>query len=68
MSEPTHNKKDDDRKQEAAVQIPLTDLIKVRRAKVAEMRKAGIDPYPYRYERTHVVSEELSAFDDLAEK
>jgi len=68
MSEPTDNMKDDSRRQEAAVQIPLADLIKIRRAKVAEMRKAGIDPYPYRYERTHLVSEVLGAFEDLAEK
>ncbi|MCX6825886.1 MAG: lysine--tRNA ligase [candidate division Zixibacteria bacterium] len=46
-------------------QIPLDELIEIRRQKVAYFREQGINPYPYRYERTHLVSEALSDFDRL---
>ncbi len=41
------------------------DLIKARQDKLQRMIAAGIDPYPYTYERTHRVTEILANWDDL---
>jgi lysyl-tRNA synthetase class 2 len=38
-----------------------------RRAKVAALREAGIDPYPARFRRTHRAAEASAAFDASAE-
>ena len=32
------------------IQIPLADLVRIRRAKARDMVAAGVNPYPYRYE------------------
>jgi lysyl-tRNA synthetase class 2 len=48
------------------VQIPLTDLIRTRYEKIAQLKAKNIEPYPYRYERTHQISELLEQFDQLA--
>jgi len=53
------------KKEEA--QIPLDELIEIRRQKTDYFRNEGINPYPYRYERTHIVSQALADFDRLAE-
>jgi lysyl-tRNA synthetase class 2 len=37
----------------APTQAELTEHERVRRQKLAELREKGIEPYPYRYERTH---------------
>ena len=37
-------------------------LERVRREALAELRARGIEPYAYRYERTHTVAEALAAF------
>ena len=42
-------------------------LIETRRAKAAELRKCGINPYPYRFERTHTAAEALADFEKLSE-
>lgn len=34
--------------------------------KLNELRSQGIEPYPYRFERTHTVKDVLADFDDLA--
>jgi len=47
-------------------QIPLDELIEIRRRKIADFRNEGINPYPYRYDRTHIIAETLAAFDQLA--
>lgn len=41
-------------------------LIETRRAKAAELREQGINPYPYRFERSHTVAEALADFDSLS--
>ncbi len=47
-------------------QIPLEELIRNRRQKLADIREKNINPYPYRYERTHKVEEILDNFDKLS--
>jgi lysyl-tRNA synthetase, class II len=47
-------------------QIPLEELIRNRRQKLADIREKNINPYPYRYERTHKVSEIRDNFDKLS--
>jgi lysyl-tRNA synthetase class 2 len=68
MSEPNeHNRKQEhaEIQAEAQIQIPLADLVKIRRQKIAEFRKRNINPYPYRYERTHTITEVLANFDSF---
>jgi lysyl-tRNA synthetase class 2 len=62
------NHKDDSSTPETTpeIQIPLADLIKIRRQKIADIEKRGITPYPYKYERTHSVAELLANFDAFA--
>ncbi len=48
---------------EEPIQIPLTELIEIRREKISNFRKDGINPYPYRFERTHVAAQVLADFD-----
>ncbi len=60
-------KKADANPAESEVQIPLGELLKTRRDKVRQLAEKSIDCYPYKYERTHKVSEILKDFDTLAE-
>ncbi len=48
-------------------QIPLDELIAIRHRKIADFRKEGVNPYPYRFERTHLVSELIADFDHLVQ-
>lgn len=48
------------------IQIPLADLIRIRRAKATELSRAGINPYPYRYGDVKYISDLLADFDKLA--
>ena len=41
------------------------DLIAARREKLSRLRALGIDPFPYRFERTHTAVEVRAAFPDL---
>lgn len=41
------------------------DLIAARREKLARLRALGIDPCPYRFERTHTIAQVRAAFPDL---
>ena len=68
MSEMKKKQNDQTRKNEAEVQIPLADLIKIRREKVLKLREMNINPYPYRYEPTHLIEEVLKDFNALSEK
>lgn len=45
----------------------LLDLIRTRRNKVLEMREKGLNPYPYKFDRSHTVAELLERFDQFAE-
>lgn len=44
----------------------LNELMKRRREEVDELRKAGVNPYPYRFERNATAKEILGAFRDDA--
>lgn len=45
-----------------------TDPIGHRREKLQRLRDRGINPFPYRYERTHRLTEVVEDFDDLEGK
>lgn len=45
----------------------LSELLKVRREKLDEIRAKGIDPFPYRYTKDHTAKEVLAKFDNLKE-
>jgi len=47
-------------------QIPLEELIKTRRRKLSELREKSINPYPYKFERTHKVGDALDDFEKLS--
>jgi len=47
-------------------QIPLDELIRIRRDKIGYFRGEGINPYPYRFERSHLISDSISNFERLA--
>ena len=49
------------------IQVPLAELIKIRYDKARQMRDDGINPYPYKYERNHLISEVQEKFDHLVE-
>ena len=55
------------RQSDNQTQIPLAELIKIRRQKVNELILKGINPYPYRYEQTCLIKSALDDFDRLAE-
>jgi lysyl-tRNA synthetase class 2 len=44
----------------------LSELLKVRREKLEEFRKAGLEPFPYKYERTHTAKDILNKYENLA--
>ena len=54
-----------DRLEQALTARRLPDQERVRRAKLARLQDAGIDPYPVGYPRTHALSEVRSAVGDL---
>jgi len=60
--------KDTDKQNSQEQQIPLERIIENRREKLVNIREKGINPYPYRFERTHQVAQVLENFDDLTEK
>lgn len=41
------------------------DLVAARRHKLASLRARGVDPYPYRFDRTHAVGEIRAAWGNL---
>ncbi|KAF0134643.1 MAG: lysyl-tRNA synthetase class II [Candidatus Saganbacteria bacterium] len=43
----------------------LSELLRKRREKLEEFKKAGLDPYPYKYNRTHTSAEILSEFEKI---
>lgn len=55
-----------DREDIEQTQVPLEDLIRTRRQKLADLREKNINPYPYRYERSHIIKEARDNYDTLA--
>ncbi len=47
------------------IQIPLTDLIRIRREKVLQLAEQKIECYPYRFDRSHHVRDILGNFETL---
>ena len=45
---------------------PGDDLRAARLAKLARLRAAGVEPYPYRYDRTHLAADLHARYDALA--
>jgi len=45
----------------------LNELLKVRRNKLDELKKTGINPYPYSYDQTHFASSILEKYKDITE-
>jgi lysyl-tRNA synthetase class 2 len=45
---------------------PLAELIKIRREKVRELISKNINPYPYKYKRSHQINDALENFDKLS--
>ena len=48
------------------VRLPLADLVKIRRDKVLNFQKQGVNVYPYGYKRSHAVLPILEKFEELA--
>lgn len=48
------------------VHLPLADLVKIRRDKVLNFQKQGVNVYPYGYERTHSVLQLMDGFEELS--
>ncbi|MEE9552897.1 MAG: lysine--tRNA ligase [candidate division Zixibacteria bacterium] len=46
----------------------INEILQNRRNNLDKLRELSINPFPYRYERTHSAEEILSDFDSLAEK
>ena len=44
----------------------LSELLRVRREKLQKLKESGINPYPYKFDRTHLSSEILDEFDSLS--
>lgn len=47
---------------ESAAEHSLHELLRIRREKLQQLRDLGVEPYPYRFERTHHSKEILERF------
>jgi lysyl-tRNA synthetase, class II len=47
------------------IQIPLADLVRIRRDKARALTAAGLNPYPYRYDSVRYVRDLLADFERL---
>lgn len=45
----------------------LSEILRVRREKLQKLKEKGINPFPYRYSRTHLSSEILADFEKISE-
>lgn len=61
-----HARPTDDSATEDRIQIPLKDLIKTRRQKVVDLTKQGHNLYPYKFDRSHLITELLADFDKMS--
>ena len=48
-------------------QLPEDEYVAARRAKLARLREAGVDPFPPHFHRTHTTAEVRAQLDALAE-
>jgi lysyl-tRNA synthetase class 2 len=46
----------------------LNQVMKVRREKLEQLRKSGTDPFAYRFDRTHMASDIINDYENLADK
>jgi len=44
----------------------LSEILRVRREKLQKIKDVGINPFPYRYSRTHMSSEIIADFENLS--
>ncbi len=49
-------------------QKSLKEIINQRRGKIHDLREMGINPYPYKFKRSHTIAEALDRFEDIKEK
>ncbi len=59
--EPAHNPETP----QSEIHLPLADLVKIRRDKVLNFQKQGVNVYPYKFRRSHTVKKILEKFDEL---
>ncbi len=48
------------------VHLPLADLVRIRRDKVLNFQKQGVNVYPYGFRRSHAILPILEKFDELS--
>jgi len=48
------------------IHLPLADLVKIRRDKVLNFQKQGLNVYPYNFRRSHSVKQILEKFDEMS--
>jgi len=48
--------------------VTESHLIETRRQKAIALRASGVNPYPYRFTRTHAIAEALADFEELVSK
>ena len=46
----------------------LSQIINIRKQKLIKLKELGFEPYPHKYERTHISTEILNNFEDLEDK
>ena len=66
MSKEQQAPKNNSENPENEVHLPLADLVKIRRDKVLNFQKQGLNVYPYKYTRTHSTKQLLDNFDELS--
>ncbi|MBO2945979.1 lysine--tRNA ligase [Paenibacillus sp. F411] len=59
---------EENHQQEQGQEQELSELLQIRRAKLDELRKLGIDPFGGKYERTHQAGELMEAYDALSKE
>lgn len=60
-------KKQKEQQIQQEIKIPLAELIKNRYNKARQMRADGVNPYPSKYERDHLIGEILKQFEHFTE-
>lgn len=66
MSKDQHSQRSDSNSTSSEIHLPLADLVKIRRDKVLNFQKQGVNVYPYKFKRSHSVKQILEKFDELA--
>ena len=55
-----------DENQNQEPELSLNQLVAARISKMEKLREKGINPYPYRFTRTHTTAQAIEQFDNLA--